>query len=291
MGPRVDTSRYESSIRSLCGPVGSEHVLGARPGRPHPLRPAMRFLPLVLGLLASAGCRSSPPPSPPPQQQTAPPATATAPYVQERHDEFFSHLERERARMSRWMPGQVLAQGFLGVGYPDELEFDTVEVDADELDNLPVIGGGMQLKLAGERFDFGVEGLLSFSFRSDLVAFAAGGGGAFVAVDVDVWVFDLYGGPFLSKNLGDRARVYAGAGPIVRYFELAQNDDDDTTDFEDDSGFGAGAYARTGLEFLLPSGTLVGFGARWSTAEVDLGDVGDSDVEDVQVLFTMTRRP
>jgi hypothetical protein len=40
---------------------------------------------------------------------------------------------------------------------------------------------------------------------------------------------------------------------------------------------------------MLPSGTLVGFGARWSSAEVELGDFGDSDFEDVQLVITVTR--
>lgn len=216
------------------------------------------------------------------------------PFPRNPHEDFWSDLQKERAQLGAWMPGQVLAQGFIGVGYPDDLTFDTsggsVEIEEDELENLPVIGGGIQLKLAGEYVDFGVEGLLSFAFRSDVVAFAAGGSGGFVAVDVDVYVFDFFGGPFLSKAIGERTRIYAAAGPIMRYLEYSEDEDETDTEADDETGFGAGVYARGGIEFLLPSGTLVGFGTRWSSAEVDLGDdFGDADLEDFQALITVSR--
>lgn len=207
-------------------------------------------------------------------------------------EEFFAALAQERR--PRWEIGQALLQGWFGVGYPDGVTLedggDPVEIDGSELDNLPVIGGGGQLKLAGEGFDFGVEAMMNIAFRSDLEAFAVGGGGATVVLDVDVLVLDFFGGPFLSKLLDDRVRVYAGAGPIVHYIEYSQEDDDGALD-EDSSGFGAGVYARGGIEFLLPSGTLVGFGVRYSEAEVDLGaDLGDFDLESVQALITVSRR-
>src|SRR5262249_47187952 len=159
----------------------------------------------------------------------------------------------------RWDPGQALLQGFIGVGYPQSVELEDagpVEIDSDALDNLPVIGGGMQLKLAGEAVDFGVELMGSAAFRSDLKAFAAGGGGAVIAVDVDVLAFDLFGGPFVSKLFGDRVRAYAAAGPLAEFIEYSQSGDSAGVN-QDGDGFGAGYYARGGLEFLLPSGTLV----------------------------------
>jgi hypothetical protein len=50
-------------------------------------------------------------------------------------------------------------------------------------------------------------------------------------------------------------------------------------------------YARTGLEFVLPSGTSVGFGVRWVDSSVDFGaPLGNYDLERVQWLFTMTQK-
>ena len=67
---------------------------------------------------------------------------------------------------------------------------------------LPVLGGGAQWKLAGERLDLGLEALLSFSSRSNLQAFSSSGGTTTVAFDVDLLLVELYGGPFVSKFIG-----------------------------------------------------------------------------------------
>lgn len=248
-------------------------------------------LPFALVLAACAAAR--PPvltPALTPLPRTALREARAAPQTPEQED-FYRALERSRRH---WAPGQVLLQGYVGVGYPQGVTFqpdqgNPVEIDADELDNLPVVGGGGQLKLAGEAFDFGVEGMLGISFRSDLEAFTAGGGGAVVVFDLDLFVLDVFGGPFLSKRLGDRVRLYASAGPLLQFIEYTQ-EGDDASDDGDGSGYGGGLYARGGIEFLLPSGSLVGFGARYSSTDVDLGgELGDYDYESVQLVVTVSR--
>jgi hypothetical protein len=190
-----------------------------------------------------------------------------------------------------WSEGQTLLQGFIGWTTFSEVsvEGDGAEIDGDrgDVDEFPLIGGGGQMKLAGERVDIGVEGLLSFGGRANAEAFVVGGGGAAVAIDVDMLVFELYGGPFASVFLGDKLRLYGAAGPLLQFIEYEQ----EGGGFEDDgSGFGAGFYARTGLEFVLPSRVLIGLGARWSDTSVDLGgDLGDLDVEGLEWLFTVSR--
>jgi len=191
-----------------------------------------------------------------------------------------------------WRPGQSLAQGFLGVSYFQDVSIDLdgpgrIDGDEGDLDELPVIGGGGQWKLGGDRIDFGIEGLLSFSGRADAAAFVVGGGGAAVAVNVDLLIFELYGGPFASMFLGEKARVYGAAGPLLQWANYNQSGNGFG---EDGSGFGAGYYARTGIEFVLPSRTLIGFGARWSDSSVDLGgNLGDLEIDGLQVLFTVSR--
>ena len=190
-----------------------------------------------------------------------------------------------------WRPGQALMQGFLGVSYFSDVTVDIDgpgEVDGDDgdLDELPVIGGGGQWKLGGDRIDFGIEGLLSFSGRADAAAFVVGGGGAAVAVEVDLLIFELYGGPFASIFLGDKTRVYGAAGPLLQWADYNQSGNGLG---DDGSGFGSGYYARTGIEFALPPRALIGFGARWSDTSVDLGgSLGDLDIDGVQVLFTVS---
>lgn len=190
-----------------------------------------------------------------------------------------------------WAPGQALLQGFLGFTTFEHVSADgngtTIDGDEGDLDSLPLIGGGGQWKFGGERLDFGLEGMLSFSGKANAVAFAAGGGGAAIAVDVDLLLFDLYGGPFVSLFLGDRLRLYGAAGPLL---EWAQWDQTGNALDAGGSGFGVGAYARTGFELALPSRTLVGFGVRWSDTTVDLGrELGDLEVDGLQLLFTVSR--
>jgi len=188
-----------------------------------------------------------------------------------------------------WKPGQVLLHGFGGAKYLSDFRVDrsgapTIELDEDEYEVLPVVGGGAQMKLAGRGFDLGLEGYLSFAGRSDLEAFAAGGGGAVVVFDVNLFLVEAYGGVFASRFLDERVRLHAGAGPLLQWVGY---DQDDGTEEEDTDGSGGGVYARAGLEFLLPSNRLVGIAVRWSEASVDLGDeLGDLDLSDLELLFT-----
>jgi hypothetical protein len=162
------------------------------------------------------------------------------------------------------------------------------EIDGDQgdVDQLPLIGGGGQWKLGGEKVDFGLEGMLSFSGRANAEAFAVGGGGAVVAVRVDLLIFELFGGPFANIFLGDNARIYVGAGPVLQWVDYSQ--DGNNLD-ADGSGFGSGLYARTGFEFGIGPGTMLGFGVRWSDTTVDLGGgLGDLDIDGIQAVLTVT---
>jgi opacity protein-like surface antigen len=163
-----------------------------------------------------------------------------------------------------------------------------VDGSDEEASQLPVIGGGGQWKLGGESVDLGVEAMISFSGRADATAFAAGGGGAFLAVDVDLLLVELYGGPFASWFLGPDARVYASAGPLMEWADFSQKSDDDTID-DSGQGFGTGWYARTGIEFRMTENSMVGLGVRWSESTVDLDNsLGTLDLDGFQVVVTVT---
>lgn len=183
-------------------------------------------------------------------------------------------------------------QGFFGVSQFETIEREgggtpTVDGDDGDLDEIPFLGGGAQFKLGGERLDFGFEGLFSFGGRANADAFVIGGGGAAVAVDVDLLIFDLYGGPFVSAFLGDKLRLYAAAGPLLQW---ADYEESNSVGDNDGSGFGYGLYARTGCEFVLPSRTMIGLGARWSDTSVDLGgDLGDLEMDGFQLMLTVSR--
>jgi opacity protein-like surface antigen len=194
----------------------------------------------------------------------------------------------KRAPSLHWSKGQTLMQGFLGVSGYSNVEVEDASIDGDDgdLDQLPVLGGGAQWKLGGERVDIGIEGLLAFSWRANAEAYSVGGGTA-VVVDVDMSVFELYGGPFMSFVLGDKWRAYVAAGPVMQWVDYDQSGN--SLD-EGGSGFGSGWYARTGLEFALPTRTLIGFGVRWSDTSTDLGgSLGDLEMDGIQALITFSQ--
>lgn len=240
----------------------------ARPGS------AMAAL-LALGLGA---CRTSEPRRPVPQEPDP-----LAPALR-------AELEDPGFPLS-WQVGQVLLQGFGGVKYLSDFRLDgdgsgPIELDDDEVEVLPMIGGGAQWKLAGRAFDFGLEGFLSFAGRSDLETFVAGGGGALVAIDVNLLLFEAYGGVFASRFLGERVRLHGGVGPLLSWVSY-DPDDDDGGSGDDADGSGGGAYARAGLEFLLPSGRLAGLGVRWAESSVDLGqELGDLELGDLELFVS-----
>lgn len=191
-----------------------------------------------------------------------------------------------------WRKNQTLMQGFIGVSFYDEISREggslpDVDGDSGDLDQLPLIGGGAQVKLGGEKFDFGFEGFFSLEGRANAAAFVAGGGGAAVAVDVDLLIVDIYGGPFVSKFLGDKVRVYGSVGPLIQF---ANYDQEIAGANDSGSGFGVGWYARTGVEFVMASRTMIGLGALWSDSSIDLsGELGDLEIQGTQVFLTLTR--
>ena len=191
----------------------------------------------------------------------------------------------------RWERGVPAYQGFLGVGALDSLSLDqngdVVDIDSDEFDSYPVLGGGGQWKFWGERADIGLELLFSASWRANAEAVSTLGGGGTVAVDVDTLLVDVFGGPFLSVFLGRSVRAYAAVGPMLQFLDYAQ--EDDLGNEADGSGFGVGAYARAGLEVHLQDKTWLGLGVRRTSSTVDLDDdLGEFDVDATQFVLTVT---
>ena len=245
--------------------------------------------PHLLPLLLLSACAAAPNPRPPtfeaiveaePSLQTA--GTSRS-YVT-------PPPPRPNAR-PEWRRGQAWMQGYVGAGSADAATVDQgggFQVEIEDVD-YPFLGGGAQWKIGGDKVDLGVEGMLSFGWRSNVAAFYVGGGGAAIAVDVDSILFDLSAGPFASMFLGDSTRVYVGAGPTLQWVEYDQELDLPNTS-NGGSGFGTGLYARTGVEWRLSPASLIGIGFRWTDGEVDLDDgLGDLDVEGYQVYLTITQ--
>jgi hypothetical protein len=195
----------------------------------------------------------------------------------------------ERRGPIHWPAGASLAQGWFGLSDYAKVSVSggAVDGDAGDLDQLPVIGGGMQWKLGGDLVDLGLESMLSFSGRADVTAFAAGGSGAAIAIDVDLSVFEIFGGPFASVFISNKLRVYGAGGPLLQWVDYQQSGS--SLDAEGD-GFGSGWYARAGVELALPAYNFIGIGVRWSDTRVDLGPgLGDLEIDGLQVFVTFSR--
>lgn len=179
----------------------------------------------------------------------------------------------------------------LGVSFLSESNFDigspgTPQVQSDDLQQVPMIGGAFQYAAWGDRIDIGIEAGGTLGFRTGDAFVATGGGGLLVAVDVNMFLFDLFGGPFVSIPLGDRTRIYGGAGPMMQFAEWDQRGNNID---QSGSGFGTGLYARTGIEYAFTPSMLIGVGFRWSNSEVSLGGgLGNLDLEGTQAMVTFT---
>jgi hypothetical protein len=234
----------------------------------------MKFL-LLASALLSCACSAVPPSSgsgPIPSQGSAPAPEARAP--------------------GGWQTGEVVVQGFVGWTSLSKFALDgqdgsSVDGTDGDMDEYPLIGGGGQFKLGGDGIDWGVEALFSFSARANASATVVSGGGTSSELSVDLLSVDIFAGPFVSTNLGDKLRLYAGAGPLLKWMHYDQSG---TSFGASENGFGAGLYARTGLELILPSQTMLGFGVLWSESSTNLsGELGDLDLEGVQYLITVSR--
>jgi hypothetical protein len=189
----------------------------------------------------------------------------------------------------QWRPGQALMQGFFGVSFYDKVSrsggsFPSVDGQRGDLDQMPMLGGGGQWKMGGDKIDWGFEGFMSVEGRANAAAFVVGGGGAAVAVDVDLLIIDLYGGPFVSTFLGNKLRLYGSVGPLIGFAFYDQSNLSN-----DGTGFGVGGYARTGLEFILGSHMLTGVAVQWAKTRYDMNSsLGDLEVDGFQVMLTFT---
>jgi opacity protein-like surface antigen len=102
---------------------------------------------------------------------------------------------------------------------------------------------------------------------------------------------DIFVGLYGDTMLGDKTRIYVGAGPLLQWVNLNIDWDDPGSGHvhTSESGFGYGYYARTGIDFMVRPGMYVGLGARWIDAQADFnGIVNEFNTEGVQYFMTFT---
>ena len=176
-----------------------------------------------------------------------------------------------------------IVQALLGAVQYENLKLDvengtgTEEID---LSIIPQLGAGWGTIPKGDRFQYGLECSFLLGWMTDDISFTAGGSGLHVRISTSMWMFDLAGGPYASLFLDKkhRVRIYAAGGPLMTYADYRSEREEEGSDDEDnnESAFGIGLYARTGVEFRIYEAGMLGLGVRGSWANVDLSDVGGS---------------
>ena len=165
-------------------------------------------------------------------------------------------------------------------------ETTTVE---STIDSLPTIGIMGQMSLWGDTVQAGLEGGLDGSWRNDTSRVTTSNGTRIVYVDNQVYLINLYYGLYGSWEINHKARAYLGAGGMVNWASVKVENESDTLKDESESAFGFGPYVRSGIEFKLDRGYLIGVGVRSLTSDIDFsGSVGEIAVDGVQLMLTFT---
>jgi hypothetical protein len=123
---------------------------------------------------------------------------------------------------------------------------------------ITVFGADGQQSLGGDTFRYGWAPGALFSIDSDSRSWAASGGGGggtvAVAVDVNSIMIDYFLGGYLSIEPNDHFRLFVGAGPLLIWAQHETEPDASAPEYvnaSSESEFGAGLYARTGLDIFL----------------------------------------
>lgn len=189
-----------------------------------------------------------------------------------------------------------IVQALLGAVQYENLKFD-VEGTSKQIDLslIPQIGAGWGTVPKGNRrFQYGLECSFLLGFMSDDIDFYTGAGNSLhVRISTDMWMFDLAGGPYANVYIDKkhRFRLYIAAGPLLTYADYSTDCDEACAPEydDDDSAFGIGVYARTGLEFRIFGAGMLGVGVRGSWANVDFSDVGgNSDLTGLAAFVSFT---
>jgi hypothetical protein len=198
----------------------------------------------------------------------------------------------------------VHIQVFLGATEFSDLKFDQQSTSdpsvtaESEIGTMPVFGICGEMPLNKAPVNLGLEGGVLFGWRSDTVTAYGANGTVRLHIDSDLYLFDLFVGPYVSTTVGKHLRIYAAAGPLWMFGQYEQDSDEQvnstqTVKVSDTSTTsGGGLYARTGIEYIFNDGSMIGVCVRGFNSRLNFEDVsGDTDVKGVQILFSFSANP
>jgi len=195
-------------------------------------------------------------------------------------------------------------QVLLGATEFSDLTFDQQGVTdptltaENEIGAMPEFGICVAMPLNRAPVDLGLEGGVLFGWRSDSVTAYGTSGTIRLHLDNDLYLFDLFIGPYAATRIGKHMRIYAGTGPLLMYGQYKVESDEQENavqtarDTDTSSTFGGGFYARTGIEYIFNDGSMIGFCVRGFNSRLNFSDVsGDTDIKGVQFLLTFSASP
>ena len=188
-------------------------------------------------------------------------------------------------------------QGLLGV---TELHVKSLDIgfgpgqwESSDDATMPLIGGAVQRMLGGgEKLHYGLEGGFMFGWMGNVQSVVVGSGAVLVAADNDVFMSEFSGGLAAELMLGDKVRLYGGAGGLLDWAIVDVTFSDPSFGFvsASGSGWGLGVYTRLGFDVLLQSGMRLGFCWRWFDTDLDMGGgIDDLQLDGMQYMLTFTK--
>lgn len=173
-----------------------------------------------------------------------------------------------------------------------------------DIKKLRSLGFTLQTPMNHGKIQYGWEGGATLAYERNTTFFLQidGGASGSVSIDSDLWTGDFSAGGFISAMPVDWLRFYLSAGPQL-YWGLVKSDSDeveiepyeqnsngstiviDTS--RDDSDFGAGLYARAGVDLMLPNGLIVGASVRQTTTELDFSGHGGVNLQEPLYQLTL----
>lgn len=177
-----------------------------------------------------------------------------------------------------------------------------------DIDKLRSLNFTIQTPMNHGKLQYGWEAGASLAYERNTTLFLKVDGGATgsVSVDSDLWTGDFSAGGFISLAPTNWLRFYVSAGPQL-YWGLVKSDDEVEVEpyspgapnntatitietSKDNSDFGAGLYARTGIDLIFPNGFILGASVRQTTTELDLSGHGDVDLQEPLYQLTLGHR-
>ncbi len=198
-------------------------------------------------------------------------------------------------------------QGLVGAANFDEDHLTFIEpatndpdaISTNDLSNMPYLGIAAQFPLSPTETHFGIDTSLLFGWRSDKTSIYAGNGQARIKVDSKLWLADLAIGLYAQTVLGERWRVYGAVGPMLIFGDYSDDTSEEdlqatpvteTKDSSSDSSFGAGGYAKIGMEYRVSREAFIGVAVRGIATNLGFDHAMEDDgLTGVQGFVTFTR--